>query len=88
MKPRDAVLTFQCFSPDLVQVIEMIDNRKTHHQEVQRHPDVVTQMEKKYTDVVTQMEKKYMFFGDEADIARKDIMRNRSCVFNVYFREP
>jgi hypothetical protein len=77
MKPRDAVLTFQCFSPDLVQVIEMIDNRKTHHQEVQRHPDVVTQMEKKY-----------MFFGDEADIARKDIMRNRSCVFNVYFREP
>jgi hypothetical protein len=77
MKPRDAVLTFQCFSPDLVQVIEMIDDRKTHHQEVQRHPDVVTQMEKKY-----------MFFGNQADIARKEIMRNRSCVFNVYFREP
>jgi hypothetical protein len=77
MKPRDAVLTFQCFSPDLVQVIETIDERKTHHQEVQGHPDVVTQMEKKY-----------MFFGDEADIARKEIMRNRSCMFNVYFREP
>jgi hypothetical protein len=77
MKPRDAVLTFQCFSPDLVQVIETIDNRRTRYQEVQRHPDVVTQMEEKY-----------MFFGDEADIARKDIMRNRSCAFNVYFREP
>jgi hypothetical protein len=48
MKPRDAVLTFQCFSPDLVQVIEMIDDKKTHRREVQRHPDVVTQMEKKY----------------------------------------
>jgi hypothetical protein len=77
MKPRDALLTFQCFSPDLVQVIEMIDGRKTHHQEVQRHPDVVTEMEKKY-----------MFFGEQADIARKQIMRSRSCVFNVYFREP
>jgi 3-hydroxyacyl-CoA dehydrogenase len=77
MKPRDAVLTFQCFSPDLVQVIEMIDGRKTHHQEVKRHPDVVTEMEKKY-----------MFFGEQADIARKQIMRNQSCVFNVYFREP
>jgi 3-hydroxyacyl-CoA dehydrogenase len=77
MKPRDAVLTFQCFPPDLIQVIEMIDGRETHHQEVQRHPDVVTEMEKKY-----------MFFGEQADIARKQIMRSRSCIFNVYFREP
>jgi 3-hydroxyacyl-CoA dehydrogenase len=77
MKPRDAVLTFQCFSPDLVQVIEMIDGRKTHHQEVQRHHNVVTEMKKKY-----------MFFGDQANTAKKQIMRSRSCVFNVYFREP
>ena len=39
-------------------------------------------------DVVTELEKKYIFFGDEADIARKLIVRGRSCVLSVYFREP
>jgi hypothetical protein len=53
---------FQRFSPDLVQAIETIDDRKTHHQKVQRHPDVVRQMEKKY-----------MFCGNQADIARNEI---------------
>jgi hypothetical protein len=48
-----------------------------HHQKVQRNPDVVTAMEEKY-----------IFFAREADIARKEVMRGHSCVFNVYFREP
>jgi hypothetical protein len=34
------------------------------------------------------LEDKYIFFGDEAEIARKLIRRGRSCVLSVYFREP
>ena len=41
MKPRDAVISFQCFSPDFVRVSEMADDGKIHHQEVQRHSKVV-----------------------------------------------
>jgi hypothetical protein len=77
MKPRDAVITFQCFPPDSVQVSETIDGLNIHHQQVQRHPDVVTEIENRY-----------IFFAEQADVARKQIMRGRSCVFNVYFREP
>jgi hypothetical protein len=77
MKPRDAVISFQCSSPDFVQVSEMIDGESIHHREVQRHPDVVTEMEERY-----------MFFAKQADAARNQVMHGRSCVFNVYFREP
>jgi hypothetical protein len=77
MKQRDAIVSFQCFSPDSVQVSETIDGEAFHHREVQRHPDVVTAMEEKY-----------MFFADEAAIARKLVARGRSCVLSVYFREP
>ena len=77
MKKRDAVVMFRCFNPDFVQVIETIEGSITYHQNTRRHPDVVTQMEKKY-----------MFFGDQADVARKQIMKGTSCEFNVYFREP
>jgi hypothetical protein len=76
-KLRDAVITFLCFSPDFVQVSETIDGASVHHEQVQRCPDVVTEMENKY-----------MFFAQEADIARRQIMRGKSCVFDVYFREP
>jgi hypothetical protein len=77
LKPRDAVITFQCFSPDFVQVSETIDGENIQHEQVQR-----------CLDVVTEMEIRYMFFAEEADTARKQIMRGRSCVFDVYFREP
>jgi hypothetical protein len=76
-KLRDAVITFLCFSPDFVQVSETIDGASVHHEQVQRCPDVVTEMENKY-----------MFFAQEADIAKRQIMRGKSCVFDVYFREP
>ena len=55
----------------------MIQGEYIQHERVQRHPDVVAEMETKY-----------MFFGKQADIARKQIKRGRSCVFNVYLREP
>ena len=77
MKKRDAVIMFRCFSPDFVQVIETVDDNVTYHQDAHRHHDVVTQMEEKY-----------MFFGDQADLARRQVMRGHSCEFNVYFREP
>ena len=77
MKPRDAVISFQCSSPDFVQVSEMIDGESIHHQEVQRHPDVVTEIEERY-----------MFFAKQADLAREQIGLGHSCEFNVYFREP
>jgi hypothetical protein len=60
----------------LVQVSETIDGESHLHEEVQRH-----------FDVVTQMEQKYIFFADEADVARKMVRRGRSCVLSVYFRE-
>ena len=77
MKPRDAVISFQCSSPDILQVSEMIDGESIHHQEVQRHPDVVTEMEERY-----------MFFAKQAGLAREQIGLGHSCEFNVYFREP
>lgn len=59
MTPRDAVISFQCSSPDFVQVSEMIDGESFHHQEVQRHPDVVAEIEERY-----------IFFAKQADAAR------------------
>ena len=77
MTPRDAVISFQCSSPDFVQVSETIDGESVHHREVQRHPNVVTEIEERY-----------MFFAEQADAARSHVMRGHSCVFNVYFRQP
>jgi hypothetical protein len=78
MKTRDAVISFQCFAPDLVQVSETtVAGGSVHHQETQRHPDTVTQMEEKY-----------IFFAKQADLARKQVMSGQSCAFSVYFREP
>jgi hypothetical protein len=77
MKPRDAVIYFKCLPPDLLQVVKTIDGVDIRHQQVRRH-----------LDVVAEMEKKYMFFAEQADVARKKIKRGRSCVFNVYYREP
>jgi hypothetical protein len=77
MMPRDAVISFQCSSPDFVQVSEIIDGESIHYQEVQRHPNVVTEMEERY-----------IFFAKQADAARSQVMRGHSCLFNVYFRQP
>jgi hypothetical protein len=77
MTPRDAVVMFQCISPDFVRVSEVVGGESIHHQEVQRHPDVVTELEERY-----------IFFAKQADIARKKVMLGHSCMFNVYFREP
>jgi 3-hydroxyacyl-CoA dehydrogenase len=77
MTPRDAVITFHCLSPDLVRVIEMIDGESTRHKEIQRCPDVVTELEQRY-----------IFFAKQANIARRKLRLGHSCVFNVYFREP
>jgi hypothetical protein len=77
MNPRDAVITLECLPPHFVRVIEMIDGESIQHQEVQRHPDVVTELEAKY-----------IFFAKQADVARRKLRLGHSCVFNVYFREP
>jgi hypothetical protein len=77
MKPRDAVISFRCSSPDFVQVSEMIGDESIHGEEVQRNPDVVTQIEERY-----------MFFAKQADVAREQVRLGHSCVFNVYLREP
>jgi hypothetical protein len=76
MKPRDAVISFQCLPPDLLQVVEIVGDEEIRHKQILRHPNVVTEMEKKY-----------MFFAEQADAARRLIRRGRSCVFNVHFRE-
>ena len=76
-KTRDAVIDFYCLPPDSVQVSEIINEKSMIHPPVARHPDVVTEVEKKY-----------MFFAEQANLARTMIMRGQSCVFNVYFREP
>jgi len=73
MNTRDTVLTFKCFPPRFVQVVERVDGHNLHHEQVLRHPDVVTEMEAKY-----------MFFADEADTARRQIMKGTSCRFDVY----
>jgi hypothetical protein len=77
MKPRDAVVSFQCYRPNLVQVSEMVDGKRIHHQAIARP-----------TELVTELEQKYIFFAKQADSARDKVRRGRSCVFNVYFREP
>ena len=77
MTPRDAVISFQCSLPDFVQVSEMINGETLHHPDVQRHPDVVAELEERY-----------IFFAEQADAAKSQVMRGHSCVFNVYFREP
>ncbi len=77
MKPRDAVINFQCFEPDFVRVSEMTNGGSIHHQQVQRHPAVVSEIEERY-----------IFFARQADLAREQVSLGHSCVFNVYFREP
>ena len=77
MKPRDALISFQCSAPGFVEVSETINGENIQSQKVQHHPDVVTEMEGKY-----------IFFADEAEMARKMVSRGHSCVVSVYFREP
>ena len=78
MTPRDAVVSFQCFPPDLVQVSEMtFEGGIVRHERVRRH-----------SDAVDQMEEKYIFFAKQASIAKKQVRFGRSCVFSVYRREP
>ena len=77
MNPRDAVITFECLPPHFVRVIEMIDGESIQHQEVQWHPDVVTEIEERY-----------IFFAKQANIARRNVRLGHSCAFNVYFRQP
>jgi hypothetical protein len=77
MELRDAVIGFQFTPPDLVQVSEMVDGESIHHEEVQRDPNVVTEIEERY-----------IFFAKQADLARGQIRLSHSCAFNVYFREP
>jgi hypothetical protein len=76
MPSRDAVISFQCLSTDLIRVSESFCGQYIHHPIVQRN-----------SDVVTEMDQKYIFFADEANIARKLIACGRSCVLSVYFRE-
>jgi hypothetical protein len=77
MKPRDAVISFQCSSSGILQVTEMIDGERIHHREVQQDPGVVAEIEERY-----------MFFARQAEIARQQVGLGHSCQFNVYFREP
>ncbi len=77
MKPRDAELSFDCYRPNLIEVSEIINGEVIRSRIMQQHPDVVTEMETKY-----------IFFANEADMARKLVRSGRSCVYNVYFREP
>jgi hypothetical protein len=77
MTPRDAVISFQCLSPDIVQVSETVDGKIVCHLEVERSPNVVGEIEQRY-----------IFFAKQADIAREQIKLGHSCAFNVYFREP
>jgi hypothetical protein len=77
MTPRDAVVSFQCSRPHYVQVSEMIGCESIHHLEVQRH-----------VDVVTEIEERYIFFANQANMARRRVSHGQSCVFNVYFRQP
>ena len=77
MKTRDALVSFQLLSPGVVKVSETIDGAVIRHQVVERP-----------FDVVAEMEKAYIFFANQADVARQQISRGRSCEFNVFFREP
>jgi hypothetical protein len=75
MKERDAVISFDCVRGS-VKVTEIAGG------------DIQSRTMLQEFDVVSELEEKYIFFGDEADIARKLTMRGRSCVLSVYFREP
>lgn len=77
MRARDAEISFNCYQPDFIEVNELIHGEITHSQIMERHPDVVREMEMKY-----------IFFADEAEMARKAVGSGRSCAYNVYFREP
>ena len=77
MNPRDAGISFNCYRTDFIQVNELINGEIILSRTMQRHPDVVTEMETKY-----------IFFADEAASARKLVNKGHSCFFNVYFREP
>src|SRR5450631_430319 len=73
MKSRDAVISFNCSRPDFVQVSETtVMGRSIHHPKVQRHPDVVAEVEERY-----------IFFAGQAGIARRQVRLGHSCVFNV-----
>lgn len=76
MVRQDALVTFQCSSPNVVEIVEMIAQGTVHRASAERHPDVIAELEKKY-----------IFFAEEADTARKQIMRGQSCAFSVYFRQ-
>jgi hypothetical protein len=75
MEERDAVISFECISGS-VKVIETVGE------------DIQSRTTLQELDVVSELEEKYIFFADEADIGRKLIVRGRSCVLSVYFREP
>jgi hypothetical protein len=77
MKQRDAVISFNCSSPDFVRVSEMIDGKSIRRQEVQQDPDVVTEIEERY-----------IFFAKQGDAARRQVRLGQSCAFSVYRREP
>jgi hypothetical protein len=79
MKARNAVITFESIAPDSIQVNKIIPGEPLRHR---------NRKAQRSLHVVTEMEAKYMFFAEEADIARKQAMRGRSCMFDVYFREP
>jgi hypothetical protein len=75
-KDRDAVISFECVSGS-VKVVETINGNS-----------IQSPVAPQELDVVSELEGKYIFFGDEAEIARKLIRRGRSCALSVYFREP
>jgi hypothetical protein len=77
MNPRDAVVRFQYSPFDSVLVSEIISGERIRHEEVERHPNLVTELEQRY-----------IFFAKQAGIARRRLRLGHSCEFNVYFREP
>ena len=77
MNARDAKISFNCYSRDLIEVNELINGKIIH-----------SQMRERHRDVVKEMEAKYIFFADEANMAKKLVGSGCSCFYNVYFREP
>src|ERR1035437_8908910 len=69
MKHRDATVSFQCSSPGILQVTEMIDGKRIHHREVQRDPGAVTEIEARY-----------MFFAKQAEKATSNICTNQALI--------
>jgi hypothetical protein len=76
-QPRDAVISFKCDPPNAVNIVVLTEGILVDHGTFERH-----------TAVVAFIEEKYMFFADQADTARQQVVRGVSCDFNVYFREP